>query len=113
MFVFVWQVVTLWYRAPEILLGQKVYSPPVDIWSVGAIFIEMVNRKAIWRGDSEIDQLFKVFRCVAVCKWGACVCASSTRSLSLMRVRLVVCVCVCLAVCPLLSFSAQCEDMCC
>jgi len=35
------EVVTLWYRAPEILLGQKQYSTPVDIWSVGAIFAEM------------------------------------------------------------------------
>jgi len=35
------EVVTLWYRAPEILLGQKQYSTPVDIWSVGCIFAEM------------------------------------------------------------------------
>lgn len=56
------EIITLWYRAPEVLLGQKVYSPAVDMWSVGAIFIEMVNKKAIWRGDSEIDQLFRIFR---------------------------------------------------
>lgn len=35
------EVVTLWYRAPEILLGQKQYSTPVDIWSIGCIFAEM------------------------------------------------------------------------
>ena len=35
------EVVTLWYRAPEILLGQKQYSTPVDLWSVGCIMTEM------------------------------------------------------------------------
>eukprot|EP01138_Halocafeteria_seosinensis_P001657 gb/GECG01001698.1/.p1 GENE.gb/GECG01001698.1/~~gb/GECG01001698.1/.p1 ORF type:complete len:294 (+),score=28.92 gb/GECG01001698.1/:1-882(+) len=56
------EVVTLWYRAPEILLGQNAYSPAVDIWSVGAIFAEMVNRRPLWPGDSEIDELFRIFR---------------------------------------------------
>jgi serine/threonine protein kinase len=37
-------IVTLWYRAPEILLGQKEYSTPVDMWSVGCIFYEMAHR---------------------------------------------------------------------
>lgn len=37
-----YQVVTLWYRAPEILLGCKYYSTAVDIWSLGCIFAEMV-----------------------------------------------------------------------
>jgi cyclin-dependent kinase 2 len=54
--------VTLWYRAPEILLGAKQYSTPVDVWSVGCIFAEMVNRKPLFPGDSEIDELFKIFR---------------------------------------------------
>ena len=40
------QVVTLWYRAPEILLGCKYYSTAVDIWSLGCIFAEMVWRHA-------------------------------------------------------------------
>ena len=56
------EVVTLWYRAPEILLGARQYAPPVDIWSIGAIFAEMVNRRALWPGDSEIDELFRIFR---------------------------------------------------
>jgi serine/threonine protein kinase len=38
------KLVTLWYRAPEILLGQKEYSTPVDIWSIGCIFFEMAHR---------------------------------------------------------------------
>ena len=37
------EVVTLWYRAPEILLGCRYYSTPVDIWSIGCIFSEMVG----------------------------------------------------------------------
>ncbi|KAG1699776.1 Cyclin-dependent kinase 2 [Phytophthora capsici] len=56
------EVVTLWYRAPEILLGQEIYSPPVDIWSVGVIFAEMVAKKPLFPGDSEIDQLYRIFR---------------------------------------------------
>lgn len=41
------EILTLWYRAPEILLGQKEYSTPVDIWSVGCIFYEMAHRSKI------------------------------------------------------------------
>lgn len=37
------QVVTLWYRAPEILLGTKIYSTPVDMWSVGCILAELIT----------------------------------------------------------------------
>lgn len=56
------EVITLWYRAPEILLGAKQYGVPVDIWSVGCIFAELVNRNPLFPGDAEIDQLFKIFR---------------------------------------------------
>ncbi|ELT89061.1 hypothetical protein CAPTEDRAFT_159953 [Capitella teleta] len=56
------EVVTLWYRAPEILLGSQYYSTPVDVWSIACIFAEMVTRKALFPGDSEIDQLFRIFR---------------------------------------------------
>ncbi|KAL2714882.1 cyclin-dependent kinase 2-like [Vespula squamosa] len=56
------EVVTLWYRAPEILLGTKLYSSAVDIWSLGCIFAEMATRRALFPGDSEIDQLFRIFR---------------------------------------------------
>ncbi|XP_059178100.1 cyclin-dependent kinase 2-like isoform X2 [Physella acuta] len=56
------EVVTLWYRAPEILLGSRFYSTPVDVWSLGCIFVEMVRRQALFPGDSEIDQLFRIFR---------------------------------------------------
>ncbi|XP_033105761.1 cyclin-dependent kinase 2-like [Anneissia japonica] len=56
------EVVTLWYRAPEILLGCRLYDMPVDIWSLGCIFVEMLTRRALFPGDSEIDQLFRIFR---------------------------------------------------
>ncbi|CCW67084.1 unnamed protein product [Phytomonas sp. Hart1] len=56
------EVVTLWYRAPEILLGEKHYAPAVDMWSVGCIFAELTKGKVMFRGDSEIGQLFEIFQ---------------------------------------------------
>ncbi|CAH1776260.1 unnamed protein product [Owenia fusiformis] len=56
------EVVTLWYRAPEILLGSRFYSTPVDVWSIGCIFAEMITRRPLFPGDSEIDELFRIFR---------------------------------------------------
>lgn len=56
------EVVTLWYRCPEILLGQKQYSLGVDLWSTGCIFAEMAQRRPLFMGDSEIDQIFKIFK---------------------------------------------------
>mmetsp|Transcript_36367 Transcript_36367/g.85048 ORF Transcript_36367/g.85048 Transcript_36367/m.85048 type:complete len:300 (-) Transcript_36367:390-1289(-) len=56
------EVVTLWYRPPEILLGSQTYAPPVDVWAIGTIFVEMVTKRPLFPGDSEIDQIFKIFR---------------------------------------------------
>lgn len=56
------EVITLWYRAPEILLGARHYATPVDMWSLGCIFVEMVNNSPLFCGDSEIDQLYKIFQ---------------------------------------------------
>jgi len=56
------EVVTLWYRSPEILLGSRHYSTPVDVWSCGCIFAEMAAGRALFMGDSEIDQIFKIFQ---------------------------------------------------
>ena len=57
------QVVTLWYRAPEVLLGSRHYSTAIDMWSVGCIFAEMAMQGVpLFPGDSEIDQIFKIFR---------------------------------------------------
>lgn len=59
---FTHEVVTLWYRAPEILMGGRQYSTPVDMWSVACIFCEMLTSRPLFPGDSEIDQLFRIFR---------------------------------------------------
>ncbi|CAG9327313.1 unnamed protein product [Blepharisma stoltei] len=56
------EVVTLWYRPPEILLGTLEYSSAVDIWSLGAIFVELITKTPLFAGDSEIDQLYRIFR---------------------------------------------------
>jgi serine/threonine protein kinase len=48
------QVVTLLYRAPEILLGETHYFIPIDIWSIGCIFGELVTRRPLFEGDSEV-----------------------------------------------------------
>ncbi|CAL8371981.1 unnamed protein product [Boreogadus saida] len=58
-------VVTLWYRAPEVLL-QSSYATPVDLWSVGCIFAEMFRRRPLFRGNSDVDQLGKIFDVVGV-----------------------------------------------
>lgn len=55
------EVVTLWYRSPEILLGSSFYSVGVDIWSVACIFAEMFLGRPLFQGDSEIDQLYAIF----------------------------------------------------
>lgn len=60
--VYTHEVVTLWYRAPEVLLGSPRYSTPVDVWSTGTIFSELATKKPLFHGDSEIDQLFRIFR---------------------------------------------------
>ncbi|NP_001352671.1 Cyclin-dependent kinase B1-1 [Zea mays] len=56
------EIVTLWYRAPEVLLGATHYSTGVDMWSVGCIFAEMARRQALFPGDSELQQLLHIFR---------------------------------------------------
>ncbi|PKU65668.1 Cyclin-dependent kinase B2-1 [Dendrobium catenatum] len=56
------EILTLWYRAPEVLLGAKTYAAPVDIWSVGCIFAELVTTQALFTGDSELQQLLHIFR---------------------------------------------------
>jgi cyclin-dependent kinase len=55
------EVVTLWYRAPDVLMGSRKYSTPVDIWSIGCIFAEMANGIPLFAGSSESDQLDKIF----------------------------------------------------
>lgn len=54
------EVVTLWYRAPDVLLGNKFYSTSIDIWSVGCIFAEMINGKPLFPGSNMRDQLLRI-----------------------------------------------------
>jgi len=56
------EIITLWYRPAEILLGCRKYSIYVDIWSIGCIFLEMINNnKPLFRGHSEIEQIIQIF----------------------------------------------------
>lgn len=55
-------VVTRWYRAPELLLSpNNPYSEAIDLWSVGCIFAEMINRKPLFPGAGYIDQVQRIF----------------------------------------------------
>lgn len=50
-------VVTIWYRAPELLLGTKYYTPAVDIWSAGLVLAELIHSEPCLTGETSIDQL--------------------------------------------------------
>lgn len=54
------EVVTLWYRAPDVLLGSKFYSTSIDMWSVGCVFAEMITGRPLASGTSVVDQLYKI-----------------------------------------------------
>ena len=54
-------VVTLWYRAPELLLGAPRYGPAIDVWSLGCIMAELLASEPLFTGKTEIDQLGKMF----------------------------------------------------
>ena len=55
------QVVTRWYRPPELLFGAKFYGAAVDMWSVGCIFAELMLRVPFFHGKSDIEQLSRIF----------------------------------------------------
>jgi serine/threonine protein kinase len=57
-------VVTRWYRAPEIMLACHEYSKPIDIWSIGCIFAELIQRKPYFPGDDYIDQVCQYSSCI-------------------------------------------------
>ncbi|KAI9341886.1 protein serine/threonine kinase [Obelidium mucronatum] len=56
------EVVTLWYRAPDVLMGSRQYSTSIDIWSAGCIMAEMASGRALFPGQSVRDQLLKIFK---------------------------------------------------
>uniref|UniRef100_A0A8C1L0E4 Cyclin-dependent kinase 7 n=2 Tax=Cyprinus carpio TaxID=7962 RepID=A0A8C1L0E4_CYPCA len=59
--VYTHQVVTRWYRAPELLFGARMYGVGVDMWAVGCILAELLLRVPFLAGDSDLDQLTKIF----------------------------------------------------
>ena len=54
------RVVTLWYRAPELIFGSKNYGPEIDIWSVGCVFSELLKGIPPFKGKDEVDQMIKI-----------------------------------------------------
>ncbi|XP_071384568.1 cyclin-dependent kinase-like 3 [Centroberyx affinis] len=55
-------VVTLWYKAPELLVGDRMYSKAVDVWAIGCTILIMARRGVFLAGDSEIDQLHQIVK---------------------------------------------------
>ena len=56
------EVVTLWYRAPDVLLGSRTYNTSIDIWSAGCIMAEMYTGRPLFPGTTNEDQLIRIFR---------------------------------------------------
>jgi len=56
------EVLSLWYRAPELLLGSNIYNESIDIWSIGCIFAFMVLKHTLFEGENDIDQLNIIFK---------------------------------------------------
>eukprot|EP01062_Namystynia_karyoxenos_P057414 TRINITY_DN48451_c0_g1_i1.p1 TRINITY_DN48451_c0_g1~~TRINITY_DN48451_c0_g1_i1.p1 ORF type:complete len:397 (+),score=109.66 TRINITY_DN48451_c0_g1_i1:81-1193(+) len=54
------EVATLWYRAPEIILGLVTYTPAIDIWSAGCIIAEMYNGGPLFPGECEVDTFIRI-----------------------------------------------------
>ena len=51
---------TRWYRAPELLVGDTQYGPPVDIWAIGCLFAELLTGQPLWPGKSDVDQIYQL-----------------------------------------------------
>jgi serine/threonine protein kinase len=56
------EVVTLWYRPPDVLLGSQQYNTSIDVWSSGCIHAEMVTGKPLFPGRSNVDELLCIFK---------------------------------------------------
>ncbi len=66
------EVVTLAYRAPELLLGTEIYTSAIDVWSVGCIFAETLTGEPLLPGTGELDQIRRIFRLLGTpneCLW--------------------------------------------
>lgn len=60
--IYTHQVVTRWYRAPELLFGARIYGTGIDMWAVGCILAELLLRVPFLPGDSDLDQLSRIFQ---------------------------------------------------
>ncbi|XP_046855952.1 cyclin-dependent kinase 7-like isoform X2 [Xenia sp. Carnegie-2017] len=60
--IYTHQVVTRWYRSPELLFGARIYGTGVDIWAVGCILAELLLRVPFLPGESDLDQLSRIFQ---------------------------------------------------
>ncbi len=56
------EVVTLWYRPPDVLLGSTEYSTPIDMWGVGCIFYEIASGRPLFPGSTVEDELHLIFK---------------------------------------------------
>jgi len=56
------EVVTLWYRAPDVLLGSRTYNTSIDLWSAGCIMAEMYTGRPLFPGTTNDDELQRIFR---------------------------------------------------
>lgn len=67
------RVITIWYRPPELLLGETQYGPAVDIWSAACVFMEMFTRKAIFPGEggelSQLERIYNVLGTPTIQQW--------------------------------------------
>ncbi|CAM4547153.1 cyclin-dependent kinase-like 2 isoform X1 [Caretta caretta] len=57
-------VATRWYRAPELLVGDTKYGKAVDVWAIGCLVTEMLTGEPLFPGDSDIDQLYHIMKCL-------------------------------------------------
>lgn len=81
-------VVTLWYRAPELLLGSKSYTSSIDMWSVGCILAELLLGRPLLPGKTELDQLDCIFRIFGVpdeVVWPGCMALSGMSTVPLSK----------------------------
>ena len=60
------QVVTRWYRAPELLFGSRMYGTGVDIWATGCILAELLLRAPFFAGETDLDQLNKIVQVLGI-----------------------------------------------
>jgi serine/threonine protein kinase len=58
------QITSLWYRAPEIILGSEEYLTGVDMWSVGCIFFDLLGLRPLFEANNEFTVINKIIRMV-------------------------------------------------